>query len=103
MVFEIVYENTVLQETAIGIADTLFIHGVDSTVTKVETNFNFNTDSTFIILGFQRYHQLPKSFIAVQTEQDGSKTMTVTYLLKLGRAALVWEYNPSNMPYPNDT
>ena len=115
MLFQIVYENIVLQETAIGIADALFIRGVDSTVTKIERNYNFGNDdhddgatkkttttkknnkTIFIILGVQRYHQLPKLFIAVQTEQDGSKYMTDSYLLKLRKAALVWDFSPKHV------
>jgi len=95
----IVWKNAVFEETAIGISDALFISGFDA---KIQTDHEFSDDSLYIMTGLHRFNlndKLPKNFIAIQSEQLGSKWITEDYLSILSRARIVWDFSDRNLKY----
>ena len=97
----IVWNNVVFEETAVGISDALFISGFDA---KIQKNNDFFDDSLYIMMGLHRFNlndKLPKNFIAIQSEQLGSKWITKDYLSVLSRARVVWDFSDRNIQYFN--
>lgn len=101
----LVWHNRVFNETAIGIRDALLLLGIDaegSMVDQKNTPFEqiyINESTTlFIIIGFHRCtDKLPPAFVAVQSEQPGSKWFSKMYFDRLSKALAVWDFSPRNV------
>lgn len=105
----VVSNRLVFQETAVGICDALYICGIDSEVESCvaesgSLSYSYqsqsldekNNDVLYIILGLHLFRIVPRLFIAVQSEQIGSKWMTDSYFEKLKKAQFVLDFSPRN-------
>ena len=100
----ILWHHDVFNETAIGIDDALFLSGTSSTLKRFTGEITFpireQNSTIYIILGFHRFAgNLPKYFIAFQSEQVGSKWFTKSYFNRLSKSLIVWDFSPKNINF----
>lgn len=104
----LVWHNRVFNETATGIRDALLLLGIDAEGSMVDPNNHtpfeqiYANESTtlFIIVGFHRStERLPLAFVAVQSEQPGSKWFSTMYFDRLSNALAVWDFSPRNVEF----
>lgn len=94
----ILSSGAVFEESSRGIHDALTLLDVDSTRRSHESAGDLSDDATYIILGLHKFKgPLPKTYIAVQSEQTSSKWFTDDYVSKLKKAAFVWDFSPLNV------
>lgn len=94
------WHHPVFDETASAIADMIYIVVGESI--DVEFNSSGCDDDLYVIMGLHRTkldEKIPKNFIAIQTEQIGSKWFTQTYIERLHLAKSIWDFSPKNVTY----
>lgn len=103
------WHHEVFDETATAIADMLYITlGISSNVKfnrHIHDSSNVSDDSyvsddsnIYIIMGIHRIKTiLPKRYIAIQSEQLGSRWFTELYFDNLRGAICVWDFSPKNV------
>lgn len=97
--------HEVFDETATAIADMLYITLGESLNVKFNRYIPIPNDpidsddsSTYIIMGIHRLKtKLPKRYIAIQSEQLGSRWFTELYFDNLRGAISVWDFSPKNV------
>lgn len=91
----------VFEECCAGIRDALAVLGVQSCTQKVHSSSQFSDDAVYIIPGVHRVltltPKMPFRYIAVQTEQMGSKWLTASCMAALRKAECVWDFSPLNV------
>lgn len=103
----LVWHNRVFNETATGIKDALLLLGIEADGFMVDCNntpfdkiYTNESSTLFIIIGFHRCtERLPLAFVAVQSEQPGSKWFSDKYFSRLSKALAVWDFSPRNVEY----
>ena len=85
--------HKVLEETAVGYSDALFLLGIPHRLEHCISRELTGSSHIFIVIGIHHYKRLPKFFIAVQTEQAGSTWVTPQFKAKLQRALAVWDFS----------
>ena len=94
----ILSSGAVFDESSRGVHDALTLLGVDSTIKSHESAGDLADDVICIILGLHKFDGLlPNTYVAIQSEQTGSKWFTDDYVRKLKKAAFVWDFSPLNV------
>jgi len=99
------WHHEVFDETAIAIADMLYITLGESLNVKFNRCVSlskeydaFDDSDIYIIMGMHRITtKLPKRYIAIQSEQLGSRWFTDVYFKNLRNAICVWDFSPKNV------
>ncbi|CAM9784688.1 unnamed protein product, partial [Phaeothamnion confervicola] len=88
--------HKVLEETAVGYSDALYLLGIPHRLERCATRELTGSNHIYVIIGVHHYKRLPRHFICVQTEQAGSTWITPQFKAKLQRALAVWDFSKTH-------